>query len=246
MKTTIIVAMMLAAALATAQDPLTRLGITVGGAAKRMPMQEATIKSLSVESPVRICITPEQFEKHCLDRAAIDADASAVYVQDSDGFRRQTGIGNHYVTVIQRISSGFFLARAGERFVAIRAVVDNLMDDQSYSLPLVETGESYTYTTVFGAGKRVAVYALRPAVTKEGVLARFIAGETFLLPLAKTTTTPCIHCGGGGFVDQKMGQGGIRKTLCPACKGKRNITLTCELIHAVSIRQPKKTQGDNL
>ncbi len=239
MKTTIIIAFCLCSTLAFSQDRLSRIGGYMSAPEK--PTQESVVKALSVASPIALKATAEQFERHCLDRATLDADAQAVYVASPDGFTRQSGIGNTYVKIMQRISKGFFLASAGERFIAIRSESDNLMDDSTYSMPLADTGETYAYTTVLGAGKRVAIYAIRPAVTKAQTLARFKAGDAFLLPLPKTTTTPCINCDGGGFVTVKDGPGGARKTLCPACHGKRNVTLTCDLIHSVYIDKPVAT-----
>ena len=229
----------LAACAATAQDRLTRIGGLMERT--REPSQEAVVKALSVEHPVKIKATAEQFEKHCLDRATLDADKGASYVVGPDGFTRRAGSGNVYVRVMQRIAPGFFLASAGERFIAIRSEGDALMDDTEYSLPLMETGETYSYTTVLGAGKRVAVYARRPMVTADQIMARFKAGEAFLLPLKKTTTTPCMVCDGGGFVTVKQNPGGDRRTLCPACKGMRHVTLTCELIHSVTIATTNAT-----
>jgi DnaJ-class molecular chaperone len=72
-------------------------------------------------------------------------------------------------------------------------------------------------------------------------MSRFKAGESFLVPLQKTTTPPCIRCDGGGFVTVKQNPGGDRKSLCPACHGKRQVTLTCELIHSVTIATTNAT-----
>lgn len=238
MKTIMIIIICMLAGFGFSQDRLSRIGLYNGGGVSRKPTQESVVKALSVETPVELKATSEQFEKYCLDSVVLDAETRAVYVKDDDGFRRSTGSGNTHFKVMQRISPGFFLASAGERFIAIRTDGDALMDDSSYALPLAETGETYSYTTVLGAGKRVAVYTRRPPVTKEQIMERFKAGEAFLFPLSKTTTTPCIHCHGDAFVDEKMPNGHTRKTLCPACSGKRKVTITCELIHSISIAAP--------
>lgn len=236
----IAVAFALAAATAVmSQDRLTRIGGFTER--RREPSQEAVVKALSVEQPIKIQATPEQFAKHCLDRATLDAQRGVAYVQDSDGFRASTHTGETRVRIMQRISNGFFLAEAGDRYIAIRSDSDALLDDHEYTMPISPTGETYSYTTVLGAGKRVAVYARSPTITDDQIMARFKAGEAFLVPLPKKTTTPCIRCDGGGFVTVKQNPGGDRRTLCPACKGMRHVTLTCELIHSVTIATTNAT-----
>lgn len=223
----------LSACAATAQDRLSRVGgFTGGDARKKTPESEA--RRASAESPIPISMTAAEFERRCLDAATQDAEEGARYIALRDGWMRTTGDGFRHVSILQRIGASFYLARSGDRTIAVRTLRDDYVDDTPCVLRLVETGEAHDYRTVLGAGARVAVYSVAPSPTRQELLNRFRAGEVFTVPIHVTRAVNCMGCKGTGFTDVKAG-GGKRRGICPACHGKRHVTLTCELIHSVSI-----------
>ncbi|MDD4059154.1 MAG: hypothetical protein PHW08_00450 [Kiritimatiellae bacterium] len=229
----------LSACAATAQDRLSRVGgFTGGDARKKTPESEA--RRASAESPIPISMTAAEFERRCLDAATQDAEDGARYIALRDGWMRTTGDGCRHVSILQRIGASFYLARSGDRTIAVRTLRDDYVDDTPCVLRLVETGEAHDYRTVLGAGARVAVYSVAPSPTRHELLNRFRAGEVFTIPIHVTRAVNCMGCKGTGFTDIKAG-GGKRRGICPDCHGKRKIEISTDMIHRVTCSEKPKS-----
>ncbi len=232
--------------LAGAQD-IARFGnvrpdVKVGGKAsggettktvKRTPAEAAA--AISVAKPIRRLMTPSEFERFALGTATKDVNEKAVYIESLRGFSRQSS-GISRIRVRQRISEGFFLCTIGEVLIALETQGDDLLlNGSEHMLNLDDTGRTYLHTTAYGLSSNVMVCSVVPQVTAQQVLQRFRHGEVFILPLKAQVTEDCVKCGGGGFVETRMGKrGGIRKTLCGECKGLKKVTVEPELLHYVS------------
>lgn len=224
-------------------DQMTRL---IGsGNATGNPTQTQKAAAATADAPIRLVMTEGRFREECTDQLA------GMYECAQDGRLLQTSRYRNMLSRIskedthiarsvridQTLSKGVYLAHDNSRAdltFALESMPEDLTDGTVLSLAIERTERIFSYTSVLGAAKNIAVY--RPVVggkpaDVETLARAFSAGKTFgvLMPAAFT----CDTCQGKGTLDQKRGTFTV-KVKCRECGGAGKIMLPA--VHEVSVK----------
>lgn len=225
-------------------DWITRNGGSLGGG-KESAAKRASLATS--ENPIKKTITEEQFVKNILPNLSGKCMASAdgavcQYYRFSHSIQgrleeSEDTIGTREIKIVQTLKPGLYLAQnksLSTDMFALELEGRQVADGSVLHLKPKPTDRIYSYTSVMGASKNIAIFHCDPIpkiATDDQIVSAFKKGQSFfaLLP----APFPCDTCKGTGFVKSKNSTFTLRKK-CDSCGGSSTVLLPA--VNRVSIR----------
>lgn len=251
---TIIAIVTLAALTATAQyyGDTTRIGGYTGTRSSDSTKGKSAVirKALtSIDNPEHKYISLETFKKNCLPQVkqmhAINQQGELVQtdhykeynsaiqlqpVKDKTTYRIVQMLPNNMAIIT--VASGYNNPYIGTK------LHETVPDETKFSANLIYLNKTFTYTTVLGAYKTIALAAIAPEpepATDDVIIKAFQNGRAFDILHTQTYIYECSTCQGTGAVMKQSGTFSLRG-LCESCRGKKQHEITLPTVFTVIIK----------